>query len=240
MLKLENITGGYNVNRDILADLSLHIRRGESVGVIGLNGSGKSTLGKAIMNRLPRRTGRVFLEGSDISQLPTTHLVQRGIVCLLQGAPLFDQLTVAENLQLASNGDMRSFHEFQQRHANSFQQFFPPFKSGIGENACATKQNLYHLRVDRLSGGQRHLLALACALLQQPKLLLLDEPSAGLDPATAATLYETLAKVRAATGMTILLIEQNVIFAQTFCQRILVMRQGCLQETSSSVEQKRK
>ena len=235
MLKLENITGGYNANRDILAGLSLHVRRGESVGVIGLNGSGKSTLGKAIMNRLPCRGGRVFLDGADVSQLPTTCLVHRGIACLLQGAPLFDQLTVAENLQLASNNDMCRFLEFQQRHANSFQQFFPPSKSFKRESVCAAKQNLYHRRTNKLSGGQRHLLALACALLQQPKLLLLDEPSAGLDPAAEATLYETLAKVRMVTGMAILLIEQNVTFAQMFCQRLFVMRQGCLQKTNLPV-----
>lgn len=233
MLKLENITGGYDATRDILGDISLHIRRGESVGVIGLNGSGKSTLGKAIMNRLPRRMGRVFLDGTDVSTLPTTRLVHHGIVCLLQGAPVFDQLTVAENLRLAANGDSRRFHEFFQRYTTGFQQFSPFSEFGKSEKACASKQNLYHRRSDKLSGGQRHLLALACALIQQPKLLLLDEPSAGLDPATAAVLYETLTKVRTATGMTILLIEQNVTFAQMFCHRVLVMRQGCLQTWQS-------
>lgn len=229
MLKLENITGGYTADRDILADLSLHVRHGESVGVIGLNGSGKSTLGKAIMNRLPRRVGRVFLDGADVSMFPTARLVHHGVGCLLQGAPVFDQLTVAENLRLASNGDSSCLHKFQQRHINVFQQFFPPSKSDKRENVCASKQNLHRRRADKLSGGQRHLLALACALMQQPKILLLDEPSAGLDPVAAAVLYDTLAKVRAATGMTIVLIEQNVTFAQMFCQRVLVMRQGCLQ-----------
>lgn len=233
MLKLENITGGYNATRDILGDISLHIRQGESVGVIGLNGSGKSTLGKAVMNRLPRRFGRVFLDDADVSKLPTARLVHHGVACLLQGAPVFDQLTVAENLRLASHGDSRCFHEFQQRHSNGFQQFFPPTKSDKIENDCASKQNLYHRRADKLSGGQRHLLALACALMQHPRLLLLDEPSAGLDPAAAAALYETLAKVRTDTGMTILLIEQNVTFAKMFCQRVLVMRQGCLQTWES-------
>lgn len=233
MLKLEHITGGYNATRDILRDISLHIRRGESIGVIGLNGSGKSTLGKAIMNRLPCRAGRIFLDGTDISKLPTARLVHHGVACLLQGAPVFDQLTVAENLRLASNGNSHCLHKFRERHANGFQQFFPPSKSDKREEACASRQNLHHRRADKLSGGQRHLLALACALMQQPRLLLLDEPSAGLDPAAASALYETLAKVRTATGMTILLIEQNVTFAQMFCQRVLVMRQGCLQAWQS-------
>lgn len=228
MLKLENITGGYDATRDILENISLHVRRGESVGIIGLNGSGKSTLGKAIMNRLPHRIGRVFLDGNDVSTLSTARLVHHGVACLLQGAPVFDQLTVAENLRLAANGDPRFFHEFFQRYPIGFQQFSPCSKFGESKRTCASKYNLYHRPSDKLSGGQRHLLALACALMQQPKLLLLDEPSAGLDPATAATLYETLTKVRTSTGMTIVLIEQNVTFAQMFCHRVLVMRQGCL------------
>lgn len=230
MLRLENITGGYNATRDILEDLSLHVSQGESVGVIGLNGSGKSTLGKAVMNRLPRRVGRVFLNGVDVSKLSTARLVHHGAACLIQGAPVFDQLTVAENLRLASNGNSHYLHEFQKQYTSDFQQLFPPTKSGEKKVICASRQNLHHRRADKLSGGQRHLLALACALMQQPKFLLLDEPSAGLDPGTAASLYEILKKIRTVTGMTILLIEQNVTFAKMFCQRVLVMRQGHLTE----------
>ena len=229
MLKLENITGGYDATRDILCDVSLHVARGESVGVIGLNGSGKSTLGKAVMNRLPRRAGRVFLDGTDVSALPTARLVRLGVGCLLQGAPVFDHLTVAENLRLAADNDPRHLHAFRQRHASAFSQFFPPPESGDEGGTRAAGQNLHHRRADKLSGGQRHLLALACALVRQPRFLLLDEPSAGLDPAAATALYETLATVREATGVSILLIEQNVAFARKFCQRVLIMRQGRLE-----------
>jgi len=235
MLRLENITGGYDATRDILNDASLQVARGESVGIIGLNGSGKSTLGRAILNRLPRRAGRVFLDGNDVTTLPTARLIRRGVAGLLQGAPVFDRLTVAENLRLAADGDPRLLDEFQKRHTTGFSQFFAPAKTGGNSTdaACDAGPNLHRRHADKLSGGQRHMLALACALVRQPKLLLLDEPSAGLAPAAAAALYKTLAEIRDATGVTILLIEQNVAFARAFCRRVLIMRQGRLHEMTS-------
>ena len=215
MLALENITGGYDATRDILSGASLKVRRGESVGIIGLNGSGKSTLGKAVMNMLPRRAGRVMIDGVDVTSFSTSRLASEGIGHLMQGAPVFDQLTVAENLQLAAHNNKHVLGEATQRLAKTFPKFFT---------------ELRHRRADKLSGGERHQLALCLALVKQAKLLILDEPSAGLDPAAAKALYQTLAKVREETGVTILLVEQNVNLAREFCDRILVMREGRLEE----------
>ena len=214
MLELQNITGGYNKTRDILDGVSLRIGKGESVGIIGLNGSGKSTLGKAAMNMLPRRTGRVLLDGTDVSALPTARLAHEGVGFLMQGAPVFDQLTVAENLRLTAGNDT-TLKAATQRLTPLFPRFF-------GE--------LLHRRTDKLSGGERHQLALCLALTKPTRLLILDEPSAGLDPAAADALYTILTNVRDTTHVTLLLIEQNVKLARNFCQRILVMRQGRLEE----------
>jgi len=236
MLELKDITGGYDASRDILDGVSLSLGKGDSVGVIGLNGSGKSTLGKAVMNMLPRRTGRVLLDGADVTSYPTSRLAHVGVGFLIQGAPVFDQLTVAENLRLAT-GDETGLKAATKRLAHIFPRFFPQGGTDIpvcesnplptGKNACAT---LYRRRADKLSGGERHQLALCLALAKETKLLILDEPSAGLDPAAADALYKTLGTIRDTTNVTILLIEQNVNLARTFCQRVLVMRQGKLEE----------
>ena len=244
VLAMESVSGGYDATRDILQGVNLRIAAGETVGIIGLNGSGKSTLGKAVMNMLPRRTGRVLLNGADVTTLSTARLVRGGHVGLMvQGAPVFDQLTVAENIRLAclkggprvgTKGDDHAMlvPEFV---ASAFPQFF---------SQDSALRSLSHLRADKLSGGQRHQLALCLALIKvfsqyttfHAPLLILDEPSAGLDPSAAATLYQTLSKVREETGVAILLIEQNVRLAQTFCHRVLMMRQGRLEETGSGGE----
>jgi len=229
MLELHDITGGYDASRDILEGVSLRLGKGESVGIIGLNGSGKSTLGKAVMNMLPRRTGRVLLDGVDVSSYPTSRLAHDGVGFLMQGAPVFDQLTVAENLQLANGGRASAVRRRTSRAVElKLAPIFPRFVNiSTGREAHAT---LYRRRADKLSGGERHQLALCLALVKPTKLLILDEPSAGLDPAAADALYQILEAVRNETRVSILLIEQNVKLAFHFCQRVLAMRQGRLED----------
>jgi len=212
VLEIDHLSGGYDSNRDILQDVELRVAAGESVGVIGLNGSGKSTLGKAIMNLLPCRSGRVRLGGNDISSLPTARLAREGVGLMMQGAPVFDQLTVAENIRLAA---LAAHGTAQAANDNTEDTAISP-----------------RLRADKLSGGQRHWLALRLALTKPVKLLILDEPSAGLDPAAASTLYRRLTELREKSGIAILLIEQNVRLARDFCRRLLVMNQGKLEKNA--------
>lgn len=218
MLRLENITGGYTSDRNILQDVTLHIAKGEAVGIIGLNGSGKSTLGKAIMNMLPRRSGKIYFDGQDISGKKTHEFEKLGIAYMGQGAPVFDQLSVWENLELAA-GNCRQ----------TVENALAPLKSSI-VLLDASRSALQAKRADKLSGGQRHQLALAMTLFGKPKMLILDEPSAGLDPAAAGALYQILARIRRQTDVTIFLIEQNVHLAGEFCRRMFVMRHGCPEE----------
>lgn len=214
MLRLQNIQGGYAANNAVLCGIDLSVREGEVVGIIGLNGSGKSTLIKAIMNMLPQRSGVLALKGEDITSFKTHNLSQKGIALFMQGGTVFDELTIWENLLLASNNKIVEIELIQ--------EYF------IFLNA--DRQKLKQWRADRLSGGERHQLALAMCLLKKPCLLILDEPSAGLSPVVAKGLYETLSTLQKEQKFTILLIEQNIALANDFCDRVCLLERGTIQK----------
>lgn len=211
ILELKDIKGGYTKNVDILRGVSLSIEEGEALGIIGLNGSGKSTLGKSIMNMLPHQSRTIILDGEDISELSTSEIANRGISIMHQGGKVFDSLTVDENLSLA--GKMNS----------EFQKLIPLLQEGIGRRMA-----------DRLSGGQRHQLALAMALLNRPRLVILDEPSAGLSPKAVDDMYSILSTIKKELGISIILIEQNISKAISFCDRSLLIAQGQIEQEFTS------
>lgn len=211
ILELKDIKGGYTKNVDILRGVSLSVEKGEALGIIGLNGSGKSTLGRSILNMLPHQSGTIILDGEDISELSTSEIASRGISIMHQGGKVFDSLTVDENLSLA--GKMSS----------EFQKLIPLLQEGIGRRMA-----------DRLSGGQRHQLALAMALLNRPRLVILDEPSAGLSPKAVDDMYSILSTVKKELGISIILIEQNISKAISFCDRSLLIAQGQIDQEFTS------
>lgn len=211
ILELKDIKGGYTKNVDILRGVSLSVEKGEALGIIGLNGSGKSTLGRSILNMLPHQSGTIILDGEEISELSTSEIASRGISIMHQGGKVFDSLTVDENLSLA--GKMSS----------EFQKLIPLLQEGIGRRMA-----------DRLSGGQRHQLALAMALLNRPRLVILDEPSAGLSPKAVDDMYSILSTVKKELGISIILIEQNISKAISFCDRSLLIAQGQIEQEFTS------
>lgn len=211
ILELKDIKGGYTKGVDILRGVSLSVENGEAIGVIGLNGSGKSTLGKSILNMLPHQQGKIILDGEDISGLSTSEIASRGISIMHQGGKVFDNLTVDENLSLA--GKMNP----------DFKNLIPLLQEGIGSRMA-----------DRLSGGQRHQLALAMALLGHPRLVVLDEPSAGLSPKAVEEMYKILSTARKELGISIILIEQNISKAIIFCDRSLLIAQGKIEQEFTS------
>lgn len=211
ILELKNIKGGYTKGVDILRGVNLSVENGEAVGIIGLNGSGKSTLGKSIMNMLPYQSGAILYEGNDISDLSTSEIASKGISIMHQGGKVFDNMTVNENLSLA--GEMDS----------DFKELIPLLKENIGSRMA-----------DRLSGGQRHQLALAMALLNRPRLVILDEPSAGLSPKAVDDMYSILSTVKKELGISIILIEQNISKAISFCDRSLLIAQGQIEQEFTS------
>lgn len=204
ILQLENITGAYTKNTPILKGLHLTLNQGEVLAVIGQNGTGKSTLAKAIINILPYRTGKISYNNNDISKLNTKQLNELGIVYFMQGGRIFPNLSVKENLSFANLKN----HNFNL-------DLFPTLKKHWLNPAGL------------LSGGERHQLALAMALIKKPTLLILDEPSAGLSPVATQNLYYILEQVKK-TNISILLIEQNVNNAISFSDKVAVMQQGVI------------
>ena len=214
ILKINNLWGGYKEGVDILRGISMEVQQGEAVGIIGLNGSGKSTFGKAIMNMIPFRRGKITFEVEDITSLSTSQLSHRGISIMQQGGKVFPNLSVWDNLQLAAQGNNSQFSIFNSQLAEIIPLLQRP------------KNELQHLMADKLSGGQKHQLSLAMTLATNPRLVILDEPSAGLSPKAVEEMYTILRDIRELLGVTIIIIEQNIAKAMKFCERLYMMGQG--------------
>lgn len=215
LLKITSLYGGYREGVDILQGIDLTIQEGESIGIIGLNGSGKSTLGKAIMNMIPIRNGKIEFHGEDITNLSTHELARKGISIMLQGGQVFQNMSVWENLELAFGPDSNQSYE-------TIKEVIPLLQR--------PKKELQHQMADKLSGGQKHQLALAMTLASNPRMVILDEPSAGLSPKAVDEMYYLLQKMREHLKVTITLIEQNITRAVDFCDKCIVINVGRISE----------
>lgn len=214
ILKINDLWGGYKEGVDILRGISMEVQQGEAVGIIGLNGSGKSTFGKAIMNMIPIRRGQIIFEDDDITALSTSELSHRGISIMQQGGKVFRNLSVWDNLQLASQTKNRQLSTVNSQLAEIIPLLQRP------------RKELQHLMADKLSGGQKHQLSLAMTLATNPKLVILDEPSAGLSPITVEEMYQMLHVVKEKLGVSIILIEQNIAKAVENCHRYEILKTG--------------
>lgn len=222
ILKIDSLWGGYKEGVDILRGISMEVQQGEAVGIIGLNGSGKSTLGKAIMNMIPIRKGEIIFEGEDITTLTTSQLAHRGISIMQQGGRVFPNLSVWDNLQLAA----QSCNGKWSMENNQLTEIIPLLQS--------PKKKLQHLMADKLSGGQKHQLSLAMTLAINPRLVILDEPSAGLSPKAMMEMYQMLHNLRLKLNVTIILIEQNIAKAVDFCDQSVMIQQGIIKHVLSN------
>lgn len=212
LLEIRNLEGGYEKGVRILQGIDLTVEQGEAVGIIGLNGSGKSTLGKAIMNLLPYRKGSIVFDGQQVEDKPSHDLAQMGIALMHQGGVVFPNLSVWQNIQMALGNTQRSTLNTQ------LKEIIPLLQEPMTE--------LVRTMADKLSGGQRHELALAMTLANKPKLVILDEPSAGLSPKALEEMYGILRRIRELYGLTVLLVEQNVSRAVAFCDKCVLLGQG--------------
>jgi branched-chain amino acid transport system ATP-binding protein len=219
VLAVHELQAGYEPGLPIVRGASLAVAPGEIVAILGPNGAGKSTLVKAVAGLVPVNGGAVMLAGADgapqdITRVPAHELVHRGLAFVPQTENVFAALTVAENLELAA-ALMRGVKTRAQRE----ERLAPVY----GMFPDLLRQRL--LAAGRLSGGQRQMLAVARALIAQPRMLMLDEPSAGLSPKLVAQVFDKLAEVRA-RGVTLLLVEQNVKAALALADRAVVLVQG--------------
>ena len=214
ILEIKDLCGGYEEGANVLHGINLSVEANEAVGILGLNGSGKSTLGRAVMNLLPRRSGEIWFKGKNVTSLDTSRLAQMGIAFMQQGGVVFPNLSVWENIQMAFG-----------RHSD---KTYMAQLAEIVPLLAEPKQKLARTMADRLSGGERHKLALAMALANRPQLLILDEPSAGLSPIAVEEMYNALSQVRQQFGTTMLIIEQNVAKGVGFCDSCVMMGLGVM------------
>jgi branched-chain amino acid transport system ATP-binding protein len=210
MLTLENVNVFYGAIH-ALHDISITVKKGEVVTLIGANGAGKSTTLRAITGLLTPKTGRITFEGQDITGIPAHKLVARGISMSPEGRGVFANLTVLENLEMGAY--LVKDKATVQRNLDRGFVLFPRL-------AERRKQ-----RAGTLSGGEQQMLAMARALMSQPTLLLLDEPSLGLAPIVCQTIFETIDEIKA-EGTTVLLVEQNANAALKHSDRGYVLETG--------------
>ena len=202
------MTGGYG-GTDILKGCTVAVESGEIAVIVGPNGAGKSTAMRAMFGMLDLRSGSVLLDGEDITNLLPQHRVQRGMGFVPQTQNVFTSMTVEENLEMG--GFIRN-HDFSDTIAEIY-DLFPVLREKRTQLA------------GELSGGQRQQVAVGRALMTQPKVLMLDEPTAGVSPIVMDDLFDRIIDV-ARTGIAILMVEQNAKQALTIADRGYVMVQG--------------
>lgn len=212
MIDIENVTAGYGDGPNILHGIDLTAKGGEIVTILGPNGCGKSTLLKTIAGFVKPRGGRVVLNGADLTAVPANEKVRLHRMGFVpQSDNVFRTLTVAENIQMG----VRSLPKAARALAVEAQFSAYP--------TLADKRNR---KASALSGGERQLLSLARALVSDPTVLLLDEPSAGLSPAMVHEVFAAIAAIRDRTGMCIVMVEQNAFEALGVADRAYVLALG--------------
>ncbi|PXY26818.1 ABC transporter ATP-binding protein [Prauserella sp. PE36] len=209
LLLAERIFAGYVRGVDVLSGCGLLLSAGELVGVIGPNGAGKSTLVKAIFGLLRVRMGRVSFRGEDVTNQPAHKLVSKGIGYVPQRQNVFPTLTVEENLRMGTYLQPKEFA----RRAEVVRELFPVLAQRRNQKASS------------MSGGERQMLSMGRALMMEPDVLLLDEPSAGLSPRFQDQVFERVKEINA-TGVAILMVEQNARRCLQICDRGYVLDQG--------------
>ncbi|HEV2811081.1 MAG TPA: ABC transporter ATP-binding protein [Acidimicrobiales bacterium] len=219
LLSAEGLVAGYVPEVDILNGCDLSLGDGELVGVIGPNGAGKSTLLKALFGLIPIRAGSVRLRGEDITGLGAHALVAKGVGYVPQSDNVFRRLTVEENLLMGVYLEPKRFTE---RFA-VVAELFP---------LVATRRRQ---RAGSLSGGERQMVAMGRALMTEPSVLLLDEPSAGLSPAYQDEVFIRCRQINA-TGVSIVMVEQNARRCLQICHRGYVLDQGANAYTGTGEE----
>jgi branched-chain amino acid transport system ATP-binding protein len=217
MLKIKNLKAGYN-GLEILHGIDFEVKSAEIVALIGPNGAGKSTLLKSIFNLCQIFSGSILFNNKELTNLPTYQLINLGISYVPQGRQIFPSLTTRENLEIAtfalkqksktnSNFNLKNILE------EKIYNFFPILKERKKELAS------------NLSGGEQQMLVIARALIQQPKLLLLDEPSLGLAPKVMKEVFEKIEEINR-QGVGIIIVEQNARQAVKIANRTYILEDG--------------
>jgi len=216
MLTIDSLHVSYGGSL-ILQGVDLSVRHGEIRAIMGRNGMGKTTLLKTIMGLVTPQSGKILLEGLPIQSVPTHEIAAKGISYVPQGREIFGEFTVFENLRLGTLGKPRSERKIPQ----DVFEYFPVLYERRNQRAGS------------FSGGEQQMLAIARALVSRPKLLLLDEPSEGIQPSIVKEICVILRKIIAETGLTILIVEQNVDMIMEVAAECAFMEKGAIVENCS-------
>jgi branched-chain amino acid transport system ATP-binding protein len=222
MLSLASISAGYG-SFQALFSVSLDIARGEAVGIIGPNGAGKTTLMRVISGMLPLREGSMTFEGKAIGGLPAHHIIERGIAHVPENRRLFPKLSVEENLRVGA-----FIPEARARFAEQLDYVYSLFPRLKDRRAQAA---------GTMSGGEQQMCAIGRALMSKPKVLLMDEPSAGLAPLVVQQVFELVGRIRA-EGLTVLIVEQNVQQVLDVVDRAYLLEVGAIKLSGTAAAMK--
>lgn len=208
-----------------LKGVSLYVDEGEIVTLIGGNGAGKTTTLNTICNIVPTAEGAITLGGEDITHMPAHDIVSRGVIQSPEGRKIFTRMTVRENLELGAF--QRKNHAAIQRDLEYVFERFPRLKER------------QHQHGGTLSGGEQQMLAIGRALMAQPRILLLDEPSMGLAPLLVELIFDVIDYLNRESNTTILLVEQNALMALAVANRGYVLQSGYITQTDSAAALRR-
>jgi branched-chain amino acid transport system ATP-binding protein len=211
LLNVNDLIVGYE-GLQVLHGVSLHVSEGEAVALVGANGAGKTTLLKAIMGVVPVSSGKVLLGDKELTGMHSPQIAQAGVALVPEGREVFPNLSVEENLVIGAWVNRRP--DLHVVYDEAY-ELFPRLKERRRQKAGT------------LSGGEQQMLAVARALMSNPKLLLIDEPSMGLAPLLVKDVYEALRRINL-SGTAIFLVEQNVRLALDACERGYVMERGVI------------
>lgn len=225
ILKIEDLVSSYGIIR-ALKGISMDVNEGELVALLGANGAGKSTLLKSIIGMVKINSGHILYEGNDITGKKAHDIINNGISIVPEGRQIFADMSVADNLELGSfsRGKDKALDE---KILKNVYDFFP---------------RLYERRNQMgglLSGGEQQMLAIGRAMMSNPRLLLMDEPSMGLAPLVVEEVFRVIGRLKE-TGVTILLVEQNANKALQICDRAYVLNTGSIVDQGTSEELKAK
>ena len=217
MIEVQSLTAGYGPVT-VLRDLNFRAEPGQITCVMGRNGAGKSTLMKALMGLVPASAGKITLNGTDLTPLPAHQVPKHGLAYVPQGRRLFGPLTVAENLDVGLNtrkkgSDTREF----------VLELFPRLRERLGQTAST------------LSGGEQQMLAIGRALCLEPQVLLLDEPTEGLQPSMIALIRDTVLRLKS-SGMATILVEQRVDAVLKMSDQVAFMAHGRVEAVARTAD----
>jgi branched-chain amino acid transport system ATP-binding protein len=210
MLEVRDVVAGYG-RGTVLQGLSLSVDRGEVVGILGRNGMGKTSLIRVLAGLLRVREGSITLDGTDLTQAPVHARSTHGIAVVPQGRGVFGELTVKENLQL---GRLAAGSRSRPGRLDEVLAYFPR----LGERGSQ--------QAGTLSGGEQQMLAIGRALMAEPQLLLLDEPSDGIMPVLVQQISKNIVDINRNEGLTIVVVEQNVPMVRSMARRCVLLERG--------------